>query len=119
MRWILFRSALTIVAVEVVLANNLGPNIPAAQYGISVSEGVLVGQEIFTVPVSRKRHVCACVCAWYVCAHVDEGQEEENSEMSKKNEPTTDLQWPGFLTARSFKPRTFLTFRRQIRRRTA
>ena len=40
------------MTVEVVLANNLGPNIPAAQYAVSVSEGVIIGQEIFTVPVS-------------------------------------------------------------------
>ena len=52
MMWIFYRSALTIVSVEVVLANNLGPNIPAAQYAVSVSEGVIIGQEIFTVPVS-------------------------------------------------------------------
>ena len=52
MLWIFCRSALTIVTVEVVLANNLGPSIPAAQYAVSVSEGVVVGQEIFTVPVS-------------------------------------------------------------------
>ena len=49
---IFYRSALTIVTVEVVLANNLGPGIPAAQYAVSVSEGVLIGQEIFSVPVS-------------------------------------------------------------------
>ena len=52
MLWIFCRSALTIVTVEVVLANNLGPSIPATQYAVSVSEGVIVGQEIFTVPVS-------------------------------------------------------------------
>ena len=52
MFWILYRSALTIVTVEVVLANNMGPTIPAAQYAVSVSEGVLVGQEVFSVPVS-------------------------------------------------------------------
>ena len=40
------------MTVEVVPANNLGPNIPAAQYAVSVSEGVIIGQEIFTVPVS-------------------------------------------------------------------
>ena len=53
--WILCRSVLTIVTVEVVLANNLGPNIPAAQYSVSVSEGVVIGQEIFTIPVSFAR----------------------------------------------------------------
>ena len=52
MMWMFYRSALTIVSVEVVIANNLGPNIPAAQYAVSVSEGVVIGQEIFTVPVS-------------------------------------------------------------------
>ncbi len=53
MYWsVFYRSALTIVTVEVVLANNLGPQIPAPQYVVSVSEGVQVGQDVFTVPVS-------------------------------------------------------------------
>ena len=41
------------VTVAVVLANNLGPEIPAPQYQVKVSEGVDVGSDVFSVPVSN------------------------------------------------------------------
>ena len=48
------RSSVTIVSVYVELAINLGPSIPAPQYTAIVSEGVVVGSRLFTVPVSHK-----------------------------------------------------------------
>lgn len=48
----LHRSSVAIVNVGVVLANNLAPSIPASQYSVIVSEGVVVDSKIFTVPVS-------------------------------------------------------------------
>ena len=41
------------VTVTVVLANNLGPEIPAPQYQVKVSEGVDIGSDVFSVPVSH------------------------------------------------------------------
>ena len=42
---------MTSVRVEVVLGDNLGPIIPAAQYTISVSEGIVLNSPVFSVPV--------------------------------------------------------------------
>ena len=47
------RSSVTIVTVAVVLANNLGPEIPAPQYQVKVSEGVDIRSNVFSVPVSH------------------------------------------------------------------
>ena len=40
------------VTVTVVLAKNRGPQIPASQYQVKVSEGVEIGSKVFSVPVS-------------------------------------------------------------------
>jgi len=40
------------VTVTVVLAKNRGPQIPASQYLVKVSEGVEIGSKVFSVPVS-------------------------------------------------------------------
>ena len=41
------------VTVAVVLANNLGPEIPAPQYQVKVSEGVDIRSDVFNIPVSH------------------------------------------------------------------
>ena len=46
-----YRQSLTLVTVIVELDKNLGPIIPAPQYTVAISEGVLTGSEVFTVPV--------------------------------------------------------------------
>ncbi|KAI0235644.1 Cadherin-99C [Lamellibrachia satsuma] len=50
------RGSVTMVTVTVVLAKNLGPQIPASQYLVKVSEGVEIGSKVFSVPATDREN---------------------------------------------------------------
>ena len=51
----------TLVRIVVVREYNLGPQIPAALYTFSISEGRTVETEVFTIPVSCNTTLRSCV----------------------------------------------------------